>query len=79
MADTINDERQSLILPRPNVIQCCQDPVMLDLTLLCHVELVVPGILGAQLGRIGLWWVHAGKYSLFYRDQVMHQLCLKTH
>ena len=54
MADTINDERQSFILPRPNAMQCCQDPLLLDLTLLCHVEFVVPGILGAQLGRIDL-------------------------
>ena len=54
MADTINDERQSLILPPPNAMQCCQDPLLLDLTLLRHVELVAPGILGAQLGRIDL-------------------------
>ena len=54
MADTINDERQSLILPRPNAMNCCQDPLLLDLTLLRHVELVVPRILGAQLGRIDL-------------------------
>ena len=32
-------------------MQCCQDPLLLDLTLLCPVELVVQGILGAQLGR----------------------------
>ena len=55
MADTITHERQSLILPRPNTMQCCQDPLLLDLSLLRHVELVVPEILGAQLERIDLW------------------------
>ena len=64
MADTINDERQSLILPRPDAMQCCQDPLLLDLNLLRHLKLVVPGILGAQLGTSDLWWVNAGKYSL---------------
>lgn len=58
-----------LNVPLPITIQCCQDALSLDLTLLCDVELVLPQILGAQLGRIDLWCVHAGKYSLLQHDK----------